>query len=370
MDKKKYLRLNITTWNANGIIKQKEELIHYLKETNTDVLLVQETFLKQKHNFKIPNYTVHRNDRQELGGGTAIIIRTKIPHTQITSPKTTNLETTVIKIHETDLTLVSIYKRPGNTITQTDFDDIFHLGKRIIAGGDFNAKHTTWNSNSTNSEGKKLRHIIDNTPNTTIIAPTEPTHHTAQSQDIIDLFLTKNTPMPQNCKVHQMLNSDHYPVQITLPLKDAICPREYEAITYDWKKYKRILTSHYSQNTTNINTNSTLDLAVEEWTRTLQKAIEKTSHKQNITHNNPIHIDSSTIDKIKHKNRLNREYKLTEQQYLKTQINKLTKEIKTEINKAREFTRKQFIEHIYDKHDGKEIYKIPEILKRTKTEMP
>ena len=58
-------QIKICTFNANCIHNQKGELIQFLKDEQIDILLTQETFLKSKHNFKIPNYIVHRTDGEE-----------------------------------------------------------------------------------------------------------------------------------------------------------------------------------------------------------------------------------------------------------------------------------------------------------------
>ena len=54
---------NILFRKCQGIRPKRKELELYLKENVVDVIALNETFLRKKHNFKIPGYDTNRNDR-------------------------------------------------------------------------------------------------------------------------------------------------------------------------------------------------------------------------------------------------------------------------------------------------------------------
>lgn len=50
-------QLYLISYNANGIKKQKLEIISLLNELNIDIMCVNETHLRSEDRFNIPNYT-------------------------------------------------------------------------------------------------------------------------------------------------------------------------------------------------------------------------------------------------------------------------------------------------------------------------
>lgn len=103
--------LQIITYNAHGLHRQKYELIQYINIHNPDIILIQETFLKPKTKFSIPNYTIYRNDRDSKGGGTAILVKTTLTHSEMIAPQLDTLETTAITIN--NILIASVYKPPN-----------------------------------------------------------------------------------------------------------------------------------------------------------------------------------------------------------------------------------------------------------------
>ena len=67
---------NILFWNCQGIRPKCNELELYVKENVIDLIALNETFLSNKHNFKIPGYDTIRNDRSTCqGGGVAFLVK-------------------------------------------------------------------------------------------------------------------------------------------------------------------------------------------------------------------------------------------------------------------------------------------------------
>ena len=54
--------LSIMAFNANGVVDQARELEMVLHERKIDILLINETHLKEKDKFRLTNYYIYRND--------------------------------------------------------------------------------------------------------------------------------------------------------------------------------------------------------------------------------------------------------------------------------------------------------------------
>jgi exonuclease III len=74
--------LRIAPWNANRLIRHKEEIIPFLKEQHRDILLISETHFTGESYIRIPNYRVYHTNHPDgtAYGGTAILIKHTIDH--------------------------------------------------------------------------------------------------------------------------------------------------------------------------------------------------------------------------------------------------------------------------------------------------
>lgn len=115
-------RLKISYWNCQGIFEKKAELQLFLTEYNIDVMLLNETFLKPGRKINIPNYKTYRNDRLvQPGGGTAILIKKNIPHSELPTPAQISFETNGITVHTTKqkINIWSTYCSPNAALDPT-----------------------------------------------------------------------------------------------------------------------------------------------------------------------------------------------------------------------------------------------------------
>lgn len=134
--------LKILNFNANGIKNQKYELQQLLSNYDIDLACITETHLKPKVKFNIRNYTIYRSDRlQRQGGGTAIFIKTTIPHRAANLPNFHVLEATGLFIHNngTEILIASVYYPPYTQMEERDLDLLITHYNNFIFYGDFNA---------------------------------------------------------------------------------------------------------------------------------------------------------------------------------------------------------------------------------------
>lgn len=141
--------LKVTYCNANGILKFRNELYHFLTHHHIDVAFLCEIYLKVADVLNAPDFRVHHSDRPNGYGGTAILIKNSIPHTRCLGRDLRSPEKTTVIVHtaEGDLYLSAVYKPPRKQFWPADISALMDNGGRpFLATGDFNAKHTAWNS--------------------------------------------------------------------------------------------------------------------------------------------------------------------------------------------------------------------------------
>lgn len=223
----------VAFWNCNSIssrVKQ-SELHSFLARHNISVMMLGETWLNPHLSFNIPGYICYRSDRTAQaanttaatqGGGTAILIRRNINHYVSVLPQLQHAEATaiVVQTERGPLRLISIYAPPDRSAATCALlaADIAKLVEGNVAptlvAGDFNAKHTSWNSRIICPRGRKLKAIAD-ASGCEIFFPNSPTYFPTNKNykpDVLDIALCKNVHFPPRLTIHYELSSDHFPV--------------------------------------------------------------------------------------------------------------------------------------------------------------
>ena len=155
----------ILQWNAQSIIAHGSELKHNVYNTpqKPDIICIQESWLKNRINYALDNYSIIRKDRiGERGGGVCIFIKNNIAY-KIKENKSVNinLEYNHIEfiINNKHFNLINIYN-PGGKINKEEYNLLFAVKNAIICG-DFNSKNILWKSNKTDYNGKNIQELLD-----------------------------------------------------------------------------------------------------------------------------------------------------------------------------------------------------------------
>lgn len=147
---------------------------------------------------------------------------------QIKPPSTVSFrDVTGIQIydHMNTCTFFSVYV-PNSVphVNSRCLNDMFATDRRVVIGGDFNARNTRWGCDSSNSRGKSLFDYVDrhafvnfNFPNSPTYFPPDPN----RKPSIIDGFLTKNVDSFGNPSSLSRLFSDHNPVVMEISMFDS-----------------------------------------------------------------------------------------------------------------------------------------------------
>jgi len=134
------------TWNTNGLLQHKENLIVTLVDQKIDVCPISEThFTRESYNilrgFDL-YHTMHPSNRAREGS--AVIIKKEIfPHEDIKIEEEFQVLSVKIKTTSGLVTVAAIYSPPRHTLTREDYLNLLQsFSGKFIFGGDFNSKNT------------------------------------------------------------------------------------------------------------------------------------------------------------------------------------------------------------------------------------
>ncbi|KAJ8973460.1 hypothetical protein NQ317_013454 [Molorchus minor] len=235
--------LTVMQWNIRSFNCNRVNLINFIHIHKPDVILLNETWLKENYRADIRYYTNYRVDRSDGKGGVATYIKKSIKHEQIKTTvdlNNTKIQSICIKIGT--LNILNVYSEPKNKISQKAFDDfIATLSGQIMIMGDLNAHHPTWGSADTNHNGKTIMEIIhqnnlairNDGSSTRLVGPGE--KPSPVDITIISKQLTYGSQwhVTQDCG-----NSDHFPTvctinQLTTAGNTKVRRRNYKKANWD-----------------------------------------------------------------------------------------------------------------------------------------
>ena len=154
--------VQIFQWNCHGIRQRVEELKQHLSQStaNSDILCLQETFLKEKQKISFPGYKIVRHDRPDRGGGGLItLIRDTLNYSEIAGPDDIECIIVKVKLSTSYLTVVNLYLPPRQKVDKIMLKELF--GPKTAIVGDLNAKSKIWGSPHSDSRGLIIEELLD-----------------------------------------------------------------------------------------------------------------------------------------------------------------------------------------------------------------
>lgn len=334
--------LKLINWNANGIKRQENEFIYFIKSNQIKIAAITETHLSPGERLNIPGYKMYRNDRisQTASGGVAILISNSIKHGQVHTTSSPNLETVGIKIfvNNTEIIIIAAYKPPNKTFPCYVYKEIFNRYPRLILMGDLNSKHTAWGCRTTTAQGQRLFNLALNNK-ISILAPTAATHFPYNSNivpDILDILLTKSIDFPIFQNVLDDLQSDHNPVLITFfkPVEETKSKTTVTAIV-SWPKFSYLMQENYLY-PRSIKSISDLEIEIENFNTAIKESLKQASTvkcRKRACHNKSIPI--RLLNLIKSKRNIRRYWQETRRHDIRSKLNKLSRIVKLQLDKFR-----------------------------------
>jgi hypothetical protein len=210
--------LRLACWNADGVRGRKLELEQFLSEHGVDICLLYETHPEAGRALGFANYVCHRTDRPTPGGGKAILVHKgtdlyAMPVFGLQYPEATAKH---LVLATRPVKLVSACHSPTRPLIESDLTECLSGGIPVLMAGDFNAKHTDWNSTLITARGSLLHDYADRNsclihgPDSPIMAPY--THNA--TPDVLDTAFVKNFILLVHLTVCTALSSDHLPTLI------------------------------------------------------------------------------------------------------------------------------------------------------------
>ena len=290
--------VSIMAFNANGIEGQINELEMVLYERDIDILLLNETHLKDKDKFKLINYYTYRNDRKDGPlGGTAICVKKQIGHRVATIPNLQFIEISGILLptsNNKEIFIGAIYKSPTKLLTLHDLDIITSISDQYILAGDFNSKHVAWGCLAQNPSGSRL-HNYCTLHSIEVSTPVEPTFYRSNAagnfKDILDIVLSKNVNIsPHITVLNEILDSDHLPIQFQLFSKFIFTsPFQLYQTNTDWDEFTR-LTNEMIEPKLFIQNTDQLETEIQNFQASVKTAIRIASRSKKTRQIHNLHI--------------------------------------------------------------------------------
>jgi exonuclease III len=244
--------LRLALWNANGLNQHAEELRTFISDHNIDVMFISETHFTNKHYFKLPFYSVYHTNHPAgtASGGSAIIIKTSIQHNLHSGYSSDYLQATTVPVVDSigPLTISALYFPPNPIVTQEHLNTYYNsLGKRFIAGGDYNAKHTAWGSRLITPRGRVVFKTMERL-HLRHLSTGEPTYWPSDINklpDLVDFCFTKGIPSTSAIATSCFdLSSDHSPVLVSFanyPLPP-VKPPHFRNQQTNWDLFRHLIT--------------------------------------------------------------------------------------------------------------------------------
>lgn len=362
-------KINVISWNCNGLKSKIHSLINFLKTHSIHIALIQETHLKPSDPISIKNYHLIRRDRDNGQGGVAILISHLIPFTQSQLPANTSIEYLAITLAN-DTVIVNVYNSPRNIFSQQDLTTLLSHRRTLVAG-DFNARHITWNCHLNNANGNTLARYLENQNESYILYPDDPTHFPENNSTptTIDLILNKNVPHISHPLSLPELDSDHNPILFSITHNSPIPTLQKTIRSFkntNWNDFRTRL-DELVQITPNIVSTAHLDRETILLTNAIQTAMLEHSTQKTIDPNrDDLPDDIKTL--IRQRNRLRRDYQRTLDQQIKRDYNALTRQIKDSIAQDRNNKWQRKLENL--KTTDNSIWKLIKALKTKKSTIP
>lgn len=347
--------IRIAAWNANGLPNHVQEITAFLKVNKLDVLLISESHSTERTVVKIPLYTTYLTHHPDgtAHAGTAIIIKSSIKHYFLQNYATPKIQGTILKIETFTwpLAIAAIYCPPRHSISIEEYETFFQeLGPRFIAAGDWNAKHTVWGSRLITPKGRNLL-ACSQRNNLNFLSTGQPTYWpTDQNRipDLLDFAVIKGiSNIHYKIEPSLDLSSDHTAIIITL--STTVIWKEPVAKLCNkrtnWEQFQAIINTNINLKH-RIKEPHEIEKAVQHLTEVIQDAAWKSTpdDKKITTHDHNIPLQIKEI--LNEKRRARAKWQRSRNPRDKTQLNRLTHQLRTALIQARNETFKYYISNL------------------------
>jgi hypothetical protein len=369
----------VLSWNARSIRNKLIELREHLQSHFYHLVLVQETWLDHKISIKIPDFSCVRGDHlsnsQLPHGGVLIFIHKSVPFKQINITRLDFSDSVFVRVHlnAQEILFGSVYCSPSLKPAErkSDYEKLVTRPGPFVLGGDFNAKHKSWNNVKNDRSGSHLRKICDDnlcdvsfTDKPTAIPSIGP-------PSFLDLVISKHVVGISKPQAVNELSSDHLPIVFELPFNMTV-NKELFLSNYakaDWKKFRgsfsRDIETFTECSSFSLNSQHDIDLGIVKFHELINKA-----SKVSIPRKKRFIYRYAFSQKIKNLISERNFFRRHVSRYpnLKSEVNELNRQIKNEIKVFTQFNWNDKLATL-DTNDNS-LYRFAKIFKRKNSAIP
>ncbi len=354
--------LCIMTWNANGVQLHKHEIELLLKNNEVDVLLLSETHLIEGSRIYFKNYHCYQAHYPSgrARGGAAVIIKRNLRHHHLKPKIDPVIQAAFVAIKDAageKLTLGAVYLPPNEPVDGTTYRNLTtSLKGSWVLGGDWNAKHPSWGSRTVTPRGKALHSVLQESHCQFVVAaehthwPTDP----SKRPDTLDFFaLHELNNRYCNIEVCHEISGNHLPIILRVsdfPFEEITPPALTNKKT-DWMAF-RIWIERNIKLDLRMKQGHEIEDAVEDITKLIQKAARLATPyvKQRP---NSFNFPAAILQKIKEKQTARKTWQRTRYPPHKTQLNRITRELRNDIAEYKEKLLSRYLEELSPGDPGK-----------------
>jgi hypothetical protein len=216
-----------------------------------------------------------------------------------------------------------------------------------MVGGDWNAKHTNWESRLITPKGRNLLQSITNY-NCSYLSTEEPTYWPSdpnKTPDLLDFFVFKSIATNYiQIEANWNLSSDHTPIITTLSTHIIHKPKTPRLTTpkTDWNAFRTHIDESIKLNI-KLKQPDDIDEAVNSFTYLIQEAARRSTPPENPEKDpisfTPLHIRELVAEKRRARNRWQRSSNPVD----KREYNQLTRQLKAALQDTRNATFETYI---------------------------
>ena len=263
---------NVNHWN-----NKKFELSNVYRNLNPDIILINDTGLRDGQNINIPFFdTYHSNKENRCHRGTAVAIRSGMKY-KIHDDFESDLLAVTVETRQGPLTLATDYLPPNTEyINFIDYNYLLNRRFPVYLLGDLNAAHSSLGVARTNPVGSNLATLIRN-DKLRHIGPAFPTlirHNSTTTPDMV--FSNRVAYHNVHLEEGPLTSSDHIPIIAKIsanPIQIPIKPR-FQFDKANWQEYQAELNNIVPPDMNAKNTDD-IDEHLESWTKKIQDATKK-----------------------------------------------------------------------------------------------
>ena len=209
--------LHFMQWNCRGLLRNIDDVNHFMDELRPIALALQETHLRDHPPHVLRRHKVFRKDRlcSNSSGGVTVVVQSGVACSEV--PLCTPLEAVAVRLLlDRLITVVSLYLPPNVPLQLNELQRLVgQLPQTFLILGDFNAHHPMWGSIRQDSRGGIVERFLLSS-GTCLLNGREPTFFSAAHNSFtsIDLSIASPSLFPHfTWKVlDNPFGSDHFPI--------------------------------------------------------------------------------------------------------------------------------------------------------------